>query len=347
MFKVIGFIPCRAGSKRIIDKNLSLFNSKTLIQNSYDRAELVNCIDHIVVSTDSAEYINSLSKGKKFLDIGLRSKKNSMDESTDLDVLNEVIEKLKGINLEFEYIIHLRPTYPALLTENIDDAFNYFRKEAKATSLKSVEKLDLYYQKCLIEDNQDSNRLIGLDGDVKNYASSLPSQKCQNIYAQTAAIDIYKKDIIQSGELWGNYCLKYEFGNVSADIDNYFDYPSAYSALDQLEVKNKIQNGLEVEICCDIDGVLFSRTSNNQYDYAVPNIGIINLLVLLKNKGCKLVLHTARGSKTGKDWEEVTKKQLEKYKIPFDELKFGKPGSDFYIDDKSINIQKLKKIINL
>jgi len=347
MCKVIGFIPCRAGSKRIIDKNLSIFNSKTLLQNTYDKAELANCIDHIVVSTDSLEYQESLKRGNKFIDIGLRSKNNSMDYSTDFDVLKEVFEKLKDINLEFEYIIHLRPTYPALLAENIDHAFNFFQKESKASSLKSVEKLDLYYQKCLIEDTQNSNRLIGLDGDPRNQSSSNPSQKCQNIYAQTAAIDIYKKDIIQSGELWGNYCLKYEFGKVSADIDNYFDYPLAYGALDQLEVKKKIKNGQEVEICCDIDGVLFSRTSNNQYDAAYPNIGIINLLISLKNKGCKLVLHTARGSKTGKDWEEVTKKQLAKYNIPFDHLRFGKPGSDFYIDDKSVDIHQLKKIFNL
>ena len=30
MSKVIGFIPCRSGSKRIVDKNLTLFNSKFL-----------------------------------------------------------------------------------------------------------------------------------------------------------------------------------------------------------------------------------------------------------------------------------------------------------------------------
>ena len=347
MLKVIGFIPCRSGSKRIVDKNLSLFNSKSLIQNIYNKAELANCIDHIVVSTDSAEYLDSLSKGSKYLDIGLRSKKNSMDDSTDYDVLKEVLEKLKSINLEFQYIIHLRPTYPALLKENIDHAFNFFQNEPKATSLKSVEKLDLYYQKCLIQDTHDSNKLIGLDGDERNYASSIPSQKCQNIYAQTAAIDIYKKDVIKSGELWGNYCLKYEFGNVSADIDNYFDYPMAYNALDQLDIKKKIKNGEQVEICCDIDGVLFSRTSNNQYDSAFPNIGIINLLTLIKNNGIKVVLHTARGSKTGKNWEEFTKKQLAKYDIPFDELKFGKPGSDFYIDDKSITMHQLKKMFNL
>ena len=87
MLKVIGFIPCRSGSKRIVDKNLSLFNSKTLIQNIYDKAELASCIDHIVVSTDSSEYLDSLCKGSKYIDIGLRSKKNSMDDSTDYDVL--------------------------------------------------------------------------------------------------------------------------------------------------------------------------------------------------------------------------------------------------------------------
>ena len=60
------------------------------------------------------------------------------------------------------------------------------------------------------------------------------------IYVQTAAIDIYRRNVIESGKLWGDY-LKYEFGNVSADIDTYLDYPKAYSSLDQLEAKSKIE----------------------------------------------------------------------------------------------------------
>ena len=112
MKKVIGFIPCRSGSKRIIDKNISIFNSESLIQNAYDNAENANCIDHIVVSTNSSKYIKYLLKGDKFLDIGLRSNKNSTDSSTDMDVLVEVIEKLKNkmidFNILFIYVPHIQ-----------------------------------------------------------------------------------------------------------------------------------------------------------------------------------------------------------------------------------------------
>ena len=347
MPKVLAFIPCRSGSKRIIDKNILMFESKTLIQNIFDKANNSVSVENIVISTDSEEYLEIIEKSSKFIDIGIRSKKNSQDNSSDYEVLIEVLETLNKKNLIFEDIIHLRPTYPALLSENIEDCYRYFKSNPQATSLKSVEKLDLLYEKCLIEDDHDSSRLLSLNGDQNNKSSSMPSQNCKFLYAQTAAIDIYKNHIIKSGELWGDYCLKYELGNESADIDEYYDIPQAYSALDQQLAIKKNSSSEKMEICFDIDGVLFSRTADKNYVNGIPNKGIIKLLRKIHEKGIKIVLHTARGSKTGKDWSELTKKQLEKNNIPYDELKFKKPGSDFYIDDKSISIKKLKKILDL
>ena len=289
MSKVLGFIPCRSGSKRIFDKNLSIFNSKNLIQNAYDLAESSNYIDNIVISTDSLSYLKKVQKKQKYIDIGLRPEFLALDNSTDFDVIKDVISKLSIKGIEFEYIIHLRPTYPSLTYAMIDNAYKYFKSNDKATSLKSVEKLDLYYQKCLIEDDNDPNKLIGLDKDATNESSSLPSQLCKNIYAQTAAIDIYKTESIMNNQLWGNYCLKYELGMESADIDEYYDFPSAYSAFDQLNLKRVSLKNKKNEICFDIDGVLFSRTFDGNYENAVPNKGIISFLKTLKEKGFLIV----------------------------------------------------------
>ena len=197
MPKVLAFIPCRSGSKRIVDKNILIFESKTLIQNVYDKANNSRYIDKIVVSTDSKKYLDSIEKSNKYIDIGLRSKKNSQDNSSDLQVLMEVLETLNKKNVIFEDIIHLRPTYPSLLSENIEDCYRFFKSNPQATSLKSVEKLDLLYEKCLIEDQHDSSKLISLNGDKSNKSSSMPSQNCKFLYAQTAAIDIYKSQIIK------------------------------------------------------------------------------------------------------------------------------------------------------
>ena len=345
MRKILGFIPCRSGSKRIVDKNLEIFNSKSLINNIYAKAELSKYIDDIVISTDSFAYLESVNKGIKYIDIGLRSIKNSSDEANDKEVLYEVIKKLEKKGLRYDYVVHLRPTYPALLNNAIDDAIRFLNSFPEATSLKSVEKLDLLYQKCLIEDPIDSSKLISLNGNIEN--TSMPSQYCNNLYAQTAAIDIYKTRNILEGNLWGDHCLKYEFGNISADINDYFDFIGAYGSLDQFELINKIKKREIIEICFDIDGVIFSRTANNNYSEAIPNKGVIKFVKLLHAMGFKIILHTARGSKTGINWENLTRLQLRENDIPFNKLIFGKPGSEFYIDDRSISIKKLKDILNL
>jgi hypothetical protein len=58
----------------------------------------------------------------------------------------------------------------------------------------------------------------------------------------------------------------------------------------------------------------------------------------LKKKGNHITIWTARGSNSGIDYSELTKKQLETWKIDYDELKIGKPDYDIYIDDKSWNV---------
>lgn len=46
---------------------------------------------------------------------------------------------------------------------------------------------------------------------------------------------------------------------------------------------------------------------------------------------------TARGSKSGFNFEDITRKQLED--IPVSSIRFGKPDADWYVDDKAINVR--------
>ncbi len=58
----------------------------------------------------------------------------------------------------------------------------------------------------------------------------------------------------------------------------------------------------------------------------------------VKNEGNKIILFTARGTTTGVDWEDLTRKQLETWNVSYDDLLFGKPEADVYIDDKANDI---------
>ena len=96
--------------------------------------------------------------------------------------------------------------------------------------------------------------------------------------------------------------------------------------------------------CFDIDGVIATITPPNQYDLAAPQKETIRLINFLYELGHKIVLFTARGSATGIDWTEATRDQLRAWDVKYHELLFGKPVADYYIDDKFITIEELRRV---
>jgi hypothetical protein len=88
--------------------------------------------------------------------------------------------------------------------------------------------------------------------------------------------------------------------------------------------------------CFDIDDTI-CRTNGLDYKSSVPIVERIEKINRLFEEGHTIKLLTARGSKTGIDWTEVTKSQLEAWGLKYHELQLGKPFADFYIDDKAIS----------
>jgi hypothetical protein len=86
----------------------------------------------------------------------------------------------------------------------------------------------------------------------------------------------------------------------------------------------------------DIDHTIFN-TQGMDYENSKPIIDRIEKINKLYDEGHTIVYWTARGSGSGKDWSEVTKKQFKRYGVKHHTLKFGKPVYDLFIDDKNIN----------
>ena len=104
--------------------------------------------------------------------------------------------------------------------------------------------------------------------------------------------------------------------------------------------KNKLR------ICFDLDNTLVTYpTIPGDYSTVKPIEKNIKLLNNLKNDGHEIIIYTARRmlthknniGKVIKDIGMVTFENLEKFKIQYDELIFGKPIADIYIDDKALN----------
>lgn len=91
----------------------------------------------------------------------------------------------------------------------------------------------------------------------------------------------------------------------------------------------------------DIDGVIANINSSLQYDQETPINDMINIINKLYRYGNQIILFTARGTKTGIDWSEVTSRQMNEWGVCYHELRFGKPAASFYIDDKNMDINFL------
>lgn len=88
-------------------------------------------------------------------------------------------------------------------------------------------------------------------------------------------------------------------------------------------------------IYIDIDNTI-TKTQNTDYNNAIPLTDRISIINQLYNEGHTIVYWTARGSKSGIDYKELTKIQLQNWKCLYSELKFDKPVYDLFIDDKAI-----------
>jgi hypothetical protein len=89
-------------------------------------------------------------------------------------------------------------------------------------------------------------------------------------------------------------------------------------------------------IYVDIDHTI-CNTNGTDYASSEPMLDRIKKINDLYDEGNTIVYWTARGSVTGIDHSELTKKQFKECGVKYHELKFGKPPYDLFIDDKNIN----------
>lgn len=88
--------------------------------------------------------------------------------------------------------------------------------------------------------------------------------------------------------------------------------------------------------CVDIDGTICTNTEGD-YANAEPYPDAIAAVNAFYDAGHYVVLFTARGSGTGIDWTDVTRRQMADWGVKHHDLRFGKPPADVYIDDKAVN----------
>ena len=97
-----------------------------------------------------------------------------------------------------------------------------------------------------------------------------------------------------------------------------------------------------MNIYVDIDETICFYEGERDYNLAKPYLENIKKINTLYEEGNKITYWTARGTMTGIDWYEITKKQLDKWGCKYHNLITGqKPAYDLLICDKTKRIEEI------
>lgn len=159
--------------------------------------------------------------------------------------------------------------------------------------------------------------------------------------------EYYTSGVIQE-MLKGNHM--FSFTNIERDeyicLGTPLQVKSFYHNFPKVSCKTSEQKIKEMRICFDLDNTLVTYPMvKDDYTTVQPVTRNIEYLRYLKSFGHTIIVYTARRMKTHKgnvgkilsDIGKITFDTLEKFEIPYDEIYFGKPQADFYIDDLAVN----------
>jgi hypothetical protein len=97
-----------------------------------------------------------------------------------------------------------------------------------------------------------------------------------------------------------------------------------------------------MNIYVDIDETICFYDGERNYENAIPNLENIKKIRILYDQGHTITYWSARGSVTGIDWYDITKKQLDAWGCKYHHLSVGKkPPYDLLICDKTKRIEEL------
>ena len=226
--KIIAIIPARKGSKRVKEKNGIIIDGKPLFQYSIDVAKKSKYIDDILVSTDSAEWLNQAIR-VGCMQVNLRPNSLAQDNSKTIDVL---LYEIEANNLKEKYsaIVLLQPTSPYRTKEMLDSAIErYFENNEKSLiTITECNEQPIFMRTI---ENGKLKKIIKQRSDVRSQDFEKIYRIIGNIYINKI-FEINEKTILNENEI--PYLIDKKF---AIDIDTYDDLIKAKEIIK--EVNNK------------------------------------------------------------------------------------------------------------
>jgi CMP-N-acetylneuraminic acid synthetase len=132
-------LPMRAGSQRIIDKNIRPINGRPLYEYIINAVLGSKQVDKTIITTDIKEVLEKFRGNEKFVTL---ERPEHLRENCNMNwVIADTLTKVQG-----EHFLQLHTTSPLLTSETIDEAIEkYFQSLGNYDSLFSVTEKQMRF----------------------------------------------------------------------------------------------------------------------------------------------------------------------------------------------------------
>lgn len=192
---LVAFIPARSGSKRISGKNIKLLNGHPLMAYSINACIKSKIFKKIYCITDNPLYADiAMHYGAEVP--ALRPKKISGDKSTDYEWLSWISSTLESKGEIYDYFGIIRPTNPIRNFSTIRRAWNLFKSNKKADSLRAVQLCSEHPAKMWRIRGEYMNPIIE-NSSSKYPMHSMQYSSLEETYVQNASLEIACTSVIK------------------------------------------------------------------------------------------------------------------------------------------------------
>jgi N-acylneuraminate cytidylyltransferase len=194
---MVALIPARAGSKRILAKNVRRLEGHPLLAYTIAAAVQSRVFDAVVVSTDSEDYARAAQHYGAEVPF-LRPAELSGDVSPDIEWVEHALGKLAELGRRYDCFSILRPTNPCRKPETIQRAARMFFEDRALDSLRAVEKCAQHPGKMWIVRGGRMLPLLPLGPSVLPWHST-PYQGLPEVWTQNASLEMAWSRVVFEG----------------------------------------------------------------------------------------------------------------------------------------------------
>lgn len=214
--KSIAFIPARAGSKRLPNKNIKELRGHPLLAYTVRAAIDSGVFDDVICATDSEQYANIARHYGAEVPF-MRSLEISGDKSPDIEWVVWMLNALKEMGRNYDTFSILRPTSPFRQTETIRRAWLEFSKQPHADSLRAIQKCKQHPGKMWVLRGERMLPIMPFTEGVTSWHSSqyavLPE-----IYVQDASLEIaWTRIALEQNTIAGEAIIPF----ISQDLEGF------------------------------------------------------------------------------------------------------------------------------